>query len=69
MDYARPPVLVDTDFVEDHLKDSESVRIAEVDYNVYHYSGGHIPEAILLDWKQDLNDPVNRNILTKEACE
>jgi len=69
MNYARPFVLVDTDFVEDHLKDSERVRIAEVDYNVYHYSGGHIPEAILLDWNQDLNDPVNRNILTKEACE
>jgi thiosulfate/3-mercaptopyruvate sulfurtransferase len=69
MDYARPFVLVDTDFVENHLKDSERVRIAEVDYNVYHYSGGHIPEAILLDWNQDLNDPVNRNILTKEACE
>jgi thiosulfate/3-mercaptopyruvate sulfurtransferase len=69
MNYAHPFVLVDTDFVEDHLKDSERVRIAEVDYNVYHYSGGHIPETILLDWNQDLNDPVNRNILTKEACE
>jgi thiosulfate/3-mercaptopyruvate sulfurtransferase len=30
---------------------------------------GHIPGSVLLDWKVDINDPVARNILSKEACQ
>ncbi len=70
MEYAHPEVLVDTQWVEDHLKDSEKVRIAEVDYDrKANYELGHIPGAVLFDWKQDINDPVYRNVLTKQACE
>jgi len=70
MAYAHPEVLVDTQWVADHLKDSEKVRIAEVDYDPRsNYSMGHIPGAVLFDWKQDINDPISRNVLSKQACQ
>ncbi len=70
MEYKHPEVLVDTQWVEDHLEDSEKVRIAEVDYDPKsNYELGHIPRAVLFDWKQDINDPVYRNVLTRQACE
>jgi thiosulfate/3-mercaptopyruvate sulfurtransferase len=70
MSYAHPEVLVDTQWVADHLKDSEKVRIAEVDYDrKSNYELGHIPGSVLIDWMQDVNDPVNRNVLSKQACE
>jgi thiosulfate/3-mercaptopyruvate sulfurtransferase len=41
-----------------------------VDYDPRsNYSLGHIPGAVLFDWKQDINDPVRRNVLSKQACE
>jgi thiosulfate/3-mercaptopyruvate sulfurtransferase len=67
--YVHPEVLVDTQWVEDHLKDTK-VRIAEVDYDPKaNYGLGHAPETVLFDWKQDINDPIRRNILSREACE
>ena len=69
MGYAHPEVLVDTQWVEAHLKDS-NVRIAEVDYDPKaNYQLGHVPSAVLFDWKQDINDPVSRNVLSRQACE
>src|SRR6266516_4839106 len=70
MEYMHPEVLVDTQWVQDNLKDSEKVRIAEVDYDPKsNYELGHTPGAVLFDWKQDINDPVYRNVLTRQACE
>jgi thiosulfate/3-mercaptopyruvate sulfurtransferase len=67
--YAHPEVLTDTNWVENHLKDG-NVRIAEVDYDPRaNYELGHIPGAVLFDWKRDINDPINRNILSKQSCE
>ena len=67
--YAHPEVLVDTQWVEDDTKDS-NVRIAEVDYDPKpNYMLGHVPESVLFDWKQDINDPISRNVLSKQACE
>jgi thiosulfate/3-mercaptopyruvate sulfurtransferase len=69
MSYVHPEVLVDTQWIEDHLKDS-NVRIAEVDYDPKaNYQLGHVPGAVLFDWKQDINDPISRNVLSKQACE
>lgn len=69
MNYSHPEVLVDTKWVEDHLNDPK-VRIAEVDYDpTANYVLGHIPGSVLLDWKADINDPVARNILSKQACQ
>ena len=69
MEYAHPEVLVDTQWVEDHSKDS-NVRIAEVDYDPKaNYQLGHVPGAELFDWKEDINDPTSRNILSRDSCE
>jgi thiosulfate/3-mercaptopyruvate sulfurtransferase len=68
-EYAHPEVLVETQWLEDHLRD-DSIRVAEVDYDPKaNYALGHIPGAVLFDWKQDINDPVTRNIVNKQACE
>jgi thiosulfate/3-mercaptopyruvate sulfurtransferase len=55
-------VLVDTQWVEDHLSD-ESIRIVEVDENHALYAEAHIPGAIGFDWKKDLQDQVKRDFL------
>ena len=68
-EYAYPEVLVDTQWTEEHINDPK-VRIAEVDYDPKaNYFLGHVPGAVLFDWKQDINDPVSRNVLSKQACE
>jgi thiosulfate/3-mercaptopyruvate sulfurtransferase len=60
-DYAKD-VLVDTQWVENHLGD-DSVRIVEVDENTALYAEAHIPGAIGFDWKRDLQDQVRRDFL------
>ena len=60
-DYAKD-VLVDTQWVEDHLND-DSIRIVEVDENPALYAEAHIPGAIGFDWKSDLQDQVRRDFL------
>jgi thiosulfate/3-mercaptopyruvate sulfurtransferase len=68
MEYANPNVLVDTQWVEDHINDN-NVRIAEVDYDPKaNYDLGHIPNAALFDWKKDINDPLSRNIVSRDDC-
>ena len=63
-DYAKD-VLVDTDWVAEHL-DDESIRIVEVDENPALYAEAHIPGAIGFDWKRDLQDQVKRDFLGAE---
>jgi thiosulfate/3-mercaptopyruvate sulfurtransferase len=63
-DYAKD-VLVDTQWVEDHL-DDDSIRIVEVDENPGLYAEAHIPGAIGFDWKHDLQDQVKRDFLSLE---
>src|SRR3954462_469470 len=60
-DYAKD-VLVDTQWVQDHLND-DNVRIVEVDENPALYAEAHIPGAIGFDWKKDLQDQVKRDFL------
>jgi thiosulfate/3-mercaptopyruvate sulfurtransferase len=60
-DYAND-VLVETQWVEDHLGD-DSIRIVEVDENPALYAEEHIPGAIGFDWKTDLQDQVKRDFL------
>ena len=62
--YAKD-VLVDTQWVEDHLSD-DSIRIVEVDENPALYAEAHIPGAIGFDWKKDLQDQVKRDFLGPE---
>jgi thiosulfate/3-mercaptopyruvate sulfurtransferase len=65
--YAHPEAIVENDWLAEHLKDAK-VRIAEVDYDpTANYHTGHIPGAVLFDWRRDINDPVRRDILSQEA--
>jgi len=64
-DYAKD-VLVDADWLQEHLND-EHIRIVEVDENPALYAEGHIPGAIGFDWKEDLQDPVRRDFLGPHA--
>lgn len=67
--YSQPEVLVETDWVNQHLKDSK-VRIAEVDYDpTANYNLGHIPGAALFDWKKDMNDQLARDVVSKQQLE
>ena len=59
-------VLVDTQWLEDHL-DDDSIRIVEVDENPALYAEAHIPGAIGFDWKKDLQYQVKRDFLGPEA--
>jgi thiosulfate/3-mercaptopyruvate sulfurtransferase len=69
MGYAYSNVLVSTQWINDHLKDPK-VRIIEVDYNPStSYIIGHIPRAVLFDWKLELVDSTKRDIISKEIFE
>jgi thiosulfate/3-mercaptopyruvate sulfurtransferase len=65
--YAHTDVLVENDWLADHLNDPK-LRVAEVDYDpAANYELGHIPGAVLFDWRKDINDPVARDILSGDA--
>jgi thiosulfate/3-mercaptopyruvate sulfurtransferase len=61
-EYAHPEALVSTDWVAEHLTDP-NVRIIESNEDVLLYDTGHIPGAVHVDWRADLNDQVIRDYL------
>jgi thiosulfate/3-mercaptopyruvate sulfurtransferase len=65
--YAKP-VLVTTDWLAAHFNDSKVV-VAEVDENPDLYNEGHIPGAVKLHWRDDLQDPVERDLVEKAEFE
>jgi thiosulfate/3-mercaptopyruvate sulfurtransferase len=65
--YAKP-VLVTTDWLAEHLGD-EGLVVAEVDESPELYDEGHIPGAVKLHWRDDLQDPVERDIVSREVFE
>lgn len=68
-EYAVPDTLVSPQWVSEHLN-APGVIIAEVDYDASSaYQLGHIPGARLVDWKKDINDPVRRDVLSKQDFE
>ena len=64
--YAHPEALVSTEWLAAHL-DDPTVRILESDEDVLLYEIGHIPGALKIDWHADLNDPIQRDYVSKEA--
>ncbi len=67
-DYAHPEVLVSAEWVRAHIHES-SVRVVEVDVDTKQYDAGHIPGAVAFNWVTQLQDQVNRDILSKHAFE
>jgi thiosulfate/3-mercaptopyruvate sulfurtransferase len=65
---SRSDVLVDADWVESHLDDPDVVLV-EVDEDTTAYDKGHIRNAIKLDWKKDLQDPVRRDFVDRHGFE
>jgi thiosulfate/3-mercaptopyruvate sulfurtransferase len=61
-DYAKPEVLVSTDWVEEHLEDP-SIRLIEVDEDTSAYEKGHIRGAVSWNWSTDLHTKVGRDYL------
>ena len=61
-------VLVTTDWLAEHLNDSD-LAVAEVDENPDLYDEGHIAGAVKLHWRDDLQDPVERDLVEKEQFE
>jgi thiosulfate/3-mercaptopyruvate sulfurtransferase len=62
------PVLVTTDWLAEHLGE-DGIVVAEVDENPDLYEEGHIPSAVKLHWRDDLQDPVERDIVDKDTFE
>jgi thiosulfate/3-mercaptopyruvate sulfurtransferase len=65
-EYANPGVLVDTDWVEQHLDDA-AVRLIEVDEDTSAYDKGHIRGAVSWNWSTDLHTKVGRDYLDQDG--
>ncbi len=61
---SRDSVLVSADWAEKNIGASGIVFV-EVDEDTSAYDGGHIPGAVKLDWRQDLQDPVRRDFVNR----
>ena len=61
-EYAKPDVLVSTDWLEEHL-DDPNVRIIEVDEDTSAYEKGHVRNAQSWNWTTDLHTKVGRDYL------
>jgi thiosulfate/3-mercaptopyruvate sulfurtransferase len=58
--YARPDALVETDWLEEHVKDP-GIRVIEVDEDTEAYEKGHIDGAVGWNWTTDLHAKVGRD--------
>ena len=65
---SRSEALVDAEWVEAHAGDP-GVVLVEVDEDTSAYDKGHIRNAIKIDWKQDLQDPVRRDFVDQVGFE
>ncbi|MEO3753438.1 sulfurtransferase [Streptomyces sp. B6B3] len=65
---SRSDVLVDADWVQDHL-DDDKVVLVEVDEDTSAYEKNHIRNAVRIDWKKELQDPVRRDFIDQAGFE
>ena len=61
-EYAKPDVLVGTDWLEKHLDDPD-VRVIEVDEDTTAYEKGHVRGSVAWNWTADLHTKVGRDYL------
>jgi len=64
--YANPDVLVETDWLGDHLDDA-TIRVIEVDEDTTAYEKGHIPGSVGWNWNTDLHAATGRDYIDQEG--
>ena len=62
---SRDTALVSAEWAEKNIG-APGVVFVEVDEDTTAYDGGHIPGAVKIDWKKDLQDPVRRDFVNQE---
>src|SRR3954454_7375182 len=65
---SRESALVSADWAEQHLG-ADNVVFVEVDEDTAAYDGGHIPGAVKINWKTELQDQVRRDFVNKAQFE
>ena len=65
---SRADALVSADWAEENLT-ADGVVFVEVDEDTSAYDGGHLPGAVKLDWKTELQDQVRRDFVSKAQFE
>ncbi len=65
---SRDSALVSADWAEKSLG-QPGIVFVEVDEDVSAYDGGHIPGAVKIDWKTELQDPVRRDFVNRVQFE
>ena len=62
--YANPDALVETDWLEEHVRDP-GIRVIEVDEDTEAYEKGHIDGAVGWNWTTDLHAEVGRDYVDR----
>lgn len=65
-EYAHPERLVSASWLSARLG-TPGLRIVESDADPLKYDIGHIPGAVRIDWRRELNDPLSRDFLDAES--
>lgn len=65
--YVHSEVLVSTEWVAEHLDETDSIRLVESNEDLLLYATGHVENAVHIDWVNDLNDAIRRDYLEAEA--
>src|SRR4051794_16259849 len=65
---SRSDVLVSPQWAQENL-DTPGVVFAEVDENTAAYEVTHLPGAVRLDWRRDLQDPIRRDVIDQAGFE
>jgi thiosulfate/3-mercaptopyruvate sulfurtransferase len=63
--YKNADVLVETDWLEQHLND-DSIAVIEVDEDFDAYEKGHIPGSVAVNWSTELRSLPNRDFISRE---
>ena len=66
--YAHPEVLVETDWVAEHLTHGE-FKLIEIDVDTDAYAQGHLTGAIGFNWQTELEDTLRRDVPDKGQWE
>lgn len=65
-DYAHPEVLVSTDWVADRFDDTDPLRLVAANEDEALYDQGHVPNAVSIDWVEELQQQVVRDLVGKD---